>query len=218
LPPSIERLIRDAGARVVMPMSRSPRRSARGSLGPLEGTAELAVASRALRARVLAEVHAHPARRPPLSWLAAGLAPRAARRAPSALVLALTVTAALLWLSAPGASPGHRAQYSGTVFSGQRGARAELRELGDEAELRVSGLAPAGARRAYQVWLLAGGGTKPRATDVLFTVSRRGTASVAVPGRLRGVREVLVTSEPRGGSILPSTRPALAVVLAATAG
>jgi hypothetical protein len=62
------------------------------------------------------------------------------------------------------------------------------------------------------VWLLAGG-APPRATDVLFTVTRRGTATVAVPASLRNVRQLLVTSEPRGGSVRPSRRPALAVVL-----
>jgi hypothetical protein len=62
------------------------------------------------------------------------------------------------------------------------------------------------------VWLLAGGAT-PQATDVLFTVTHQGTATVAVPGGLHRVRELLVTSEPRGGSVQPSRRPALAVVL-----
>jgi anti-sigma-K factor RskA len=139
------------------------------------------------------------------------------RSAPPLVLLALSVAGAVVWLTLVLASPGGSVQYARTVSGAQRGASAQLRELDGAAELHVSGLAPAGAGRAYQVWLLTGSAS-PRATDVLFTVTRRGTATVAVPGSLQNVRELLVTAEPRGGSVRPSRRPALAVVLPAASG
>jgi hypothetical protein len=36
-----------------------------------------------------------------------------------------------------------------------------------------------------------------------------------VPGNLKGVREVLITSEPAGGSLRPTSAPVARVVLAA---
>ncbi len=48
--------------------------------------------------------------------------------------------------------------------------------------------------------------TPPQPTDALFTVTRAGAGSVEVPGSLRGVREVMVTSEPLGGSSAPHER------------
>jgi hypothetical protein len=193
-------------------MSRMPRRNARGLLGALEGAADVAVASRALRGRVLAIVRAEEGRRTALPRLAGRAAPLRLSAAPPVGLLALSLAAALAWLAVALASPGRPMQRASAVFGGVRGARAVLREAGGDAELNVSGLAPVGAGRAYQVWLLPASG-QPRPTDVLFSVTRRGTASVAVPGGVRGVRELLVTSEPRGGSARPSTVPALRVVL-----
>jgi hypothetical protein len=193
-------------------MPRMSRRNARGSLSPPEGTADVPIASRALRGRVLAAVRADPGRRSPLPRLSGRLA-RARTVAPSAL-LAISASAAVAWLVVVLASPADPARYPGTVVAAERGASAILRHAGDEAELRVAGLTPTAPSRAYQLWFLHGT-EPPRPTDVLFTVSRAGTATVAVPGDLRGVRELLVTSEPRGGSARPSGPPALSVALPA---
>jgi hypothetical protein len=57
----------------------------------------------------------------------------------------------------------------------------------------------------YEVWLLHSGSASPQPTDALFTVTKAGSATVEVPGGGAGrVREVLVTSEPLGGSTTPS--------------
>ncbi|HYM57033.1 MAG TPA: anti-sigma factor, partial [Solirubrobacteraceae bacterium] len=64
--------------------------------------------------------------------------------------------------------------------------------------------------RVYQVWLDRGGST-PEPTSALFTTRGDGSASVAVPGSLRGVRQILVTDEPVGGSELPTRRPIISV-------
>jgi hypothetical protein len=56
--------------------------------------------------------------------------------------------------------------------------------------------------RVYQVWLDRGG-PAPEPTDALFTTTRDGSASVDVPS-LDGVRRVMVTDEPDGGSRSPT--------------
>jgi hypothetical protein len=67
--------------------------------------------------------------------------------------------------------------------------------------------------RVYEVWLDHGEGTAPQPTDALFSVSRAGRASVDVPGDLDGVKAVLVTDEPAGGSRVPSGAPVIAATL-----
>jgi len=60
------------------------------------------------------------------------------------------------------------------------------------------------------VWLKRSASGRALPTDALFTVDAAGAASVGVPGSVSGVREVMVTSEPLGGSRVP-TLPALIV-------
>jgi anti-sigma-K factor RskA len=68
----------------------------------------------------------------------------------------------------------------------------------------------AGAGRIYQVWLQRANGA-PRPTNALFETRSDGSASVDVPGSMRGVDRVLVTSEPDGGSRTPSRPPILSI-------
>jgi anti-sigma factor RsiW len=85
---------------------------------------------------------------------------------------------------------------------------AELRVRAGQARLVVEGLPAPPEGRIYQVWLERTDDRRPpRPTDALFSVTRRGDASVAVPGDLEDVDAVLVTDEPLGGSSVP-TRPA----------
>jgi anti-sigma factor RsiW len=85
------------------------------------------------------------------------------------------------------------------------GARATL-EVGDErARLVGDRLPPPRRGRVYQVWLDRGGAS-PEPTPALFTPTRDGRASVDVPGSLDGVRRVMVTDEPIGGSRRPMGR------------
>ncbi len=83
------------------------------------------------------------------------------------------------------------------------GSSCQVRVSGDSAKLVVAGLTTPPEGRAYQVWRSRGDGTTPEATEALFSV-RKGRASVAVPGDLRGVEQVLVTDEPPGGSEAPT--------------
>lgn len=64
----------------------------------------------------------------------------------------------------------------------------------------------------YELWLDRPG-APPRPTDALFAVTRAGSADVQIPGSLRGVRSVLVTAEPLGGSSSPTSAPILRVAI-----
>ena len=92
------------------------------------------------------------------------------------------------------------------------GSSCQMRVVGDNAKLVVAGLAPPPAGRIYQVWLDRGAAA-PEPTEALFSV-RMGRASVAVPGDLKGVKQVLVTDEPLGGSEVPTRQPVIAASMA----
>jgi hypothetical protein len=89
------------------------------------------------------------------------------------------------------------------------GVTCHMRVSGDNAKLVVDGLNAPPDGRIYQVWLNRDNGTAPEPTEALFSV-RKGRASVDVPGDLKGVKQVLVTDEPLGGSEVPTRRPVIA--------
>ena len=89
------------------------------------------------------------------------------------------------------------------------GASCTMRVTGDNAKLVVAGLPAPPEGRIYQVWLDRDNGTAPEPTEALFSV-RKGRASVDVPGDLKGVKQVLVTDEPLGGSEVPTRQPVIA--------
>jgi anti-sigma-K factor RskA len=86
-------------------------------------------------------------------------------------------------------------------------ASASLTVDDGHAQLNIAGMPQAGPGRVYEVWRRATG--TPQPTDALFTVSSGGNATVGVPGGVAGVREVLVTSEPLGGSRVPTRSPVI---------
>jgi len=86
-------------------------------------------------------------------------------------------------------------------------ASAVLRLSGARGDLEIAGMPQTPPGRVYEVWLKGAGA--PRPTNVLFTVSSRGEATVGVPGSLASVKDVLVTSEPRGGSQVPTREPVI---------
>jgi hypothetical protein len=93
------------------------------------------------------------------------------------------------------------------------GSSCQMRVTGDDdAKLVLAGLAAPPEGRIYQLWLDRGTGT-PEPTEALFSV-RNGRASVAVPGNLKGVKQVLVTDEPLGGSEAPTRQPVIAARMA----
>jgi hypothetical protein len=93
------------------------------------------------------------------------------------------------------------------------GATCGVSVSGQNAKLVVAGLASPPQGRIYQVWLDRDDGTAPEPTEALFSV-RKGRASVDVPGDLKGVKQVLVTDEPLGGSEVPTRQPVIAARMA----
>jgi hypothetical protein len=92
------------------------------------------------------------------------------------------------------------------------GAHAVLRQVGTHAELVVSGISQPPHGEIYELWL-AREGKDPQPTDALFGVNNDGNASVNVPGNLAGVRRVMVTAEPVGGSLYPTSSPIIIATL-----
>ena len=66
--------------------------------------------------------------------------------------------------------------------------------------------------RIYEVWL-SHGPNDAQPTNALFSVTEHGQRLVDVPNSLHGVKEVMVTSEPAGGSQHPTTAPLIRVAL-----
>lgn len=84
------------------------------------------------------------------------------------------------------------------------GAKASLVRKGNDVRLVVRNFPKPPGGRVYQVWLQRRDHRAPTPTDSLFTVNAHGSGHVAVSGNLHGVRQVLVTAEPPGGSSVPS--------------
>ena len=153
---------------------------------------------RALRRRVMREVRANPKAAPehhsrrvrqptrfPLAW-AGGLA---------AVVVAGIVAVAL----ATGGSGGTRT-IQASVGS------AELRVGGGRGDLIVRHLPQLPSGRIYEMWVQRGN-AQPQPTGTLFSVRRDGSAAVGVPVALHGVSRVMVTQEPAGGTLAPTSAP-----------
>jgi anti-sigma-K factor RskA len=86
------------------------------------------------------------------------------------------------------------------AFEGQD---ATLEVEGDSAQLVAENLPAPPEGRVYEVWLMPEGSDTPEPTDVLFEPRADGSAVAAIPD-VEGVRQVLVTDEPRGGADEPS--------------
>jgi anti-sigma-K factor RskA len=178
-----------------------------------------ATASPALKARVMSVVNSEAellraagpeADRPP--------APASRRRWMARPVFglggALGVAAAAAAVVVIAAGSGGTSVHTTTGSSIVSTASVVLRQSGGRAELDVADMKPPAADHVYQVWLQRGG-QAPRPTDALFAVNRQGDAAVVVPGSLKGVQHVYVTTEPSGGSPngKPSGPPVISVTL-----
>jgi len=85
---------------------------------------------------------------------------------------------------------------------------ADVRLSGGHGELIVHRLAPPPPGQIYQLWLQHGH-QSPSPTCTLFSVTSAGGADVGLPGDLHGVRAVLVTAEPAGGTQVPTHAPVI---------
>jgi len=88
---------------------------------------------------------------------------------------------------------------------------ASVRINGQRAELIVAHLQRAPQGRTYEVWLQRGAAAPQRST--LFNVSSHGDSDVAVEGTVAGVRRVLVTEEPSGGTSAPTATPVIVATI-----
>jgi anti-sigma-K factor RskA len=167
-----------------------------------------------LKSRVMATVRSEagwssarepvPAREPALTrWRSRFTA--TPRRAGLALAgLAATVALLAVALLSGGSGSSERV-IRAQVVAPRATASLHLRD--GRADLQVSGMPQPGGNRVYEVWVKRTGGAQP--TDALFTVGAAGRATVAVPGSIAGVKQVLVTAEPRGGSSSPTSAPVI---------
>jgi anti-sigma-K factor RskA len=177
-----------------------------------------AASSEALRERVLATVRSEAE----LLWAAGHRADdppalagrRRYRRLPVLAAVGAVVASAAVAavIASGGASPTREKVTSAQISASLPGAYASVRQLDGHAELTVSHMPQPPAGRIYEVWLNRGGAS-PQPTDALFGVTGAGRGSVNIPGGVRGVEEVLVTSEPLGGSLHPTRPPVIRVPL-----
>ena len=89
---------------------------------------------------------------------------------------------------------------------------ASLRLSSGRGELIVRHLSPPPPGKIYELWLKRPRGA-PAPTSVLFSVTSTGAGEVGLPPRLRGVSEILVTPEPKGGSLAPTHSPVIVAPL-----
>jgi anti-sigma-K factor RskA len=90
------------------------------------------------------------------------------------------------------------------------GVSATLERSGDSGTLHVAALPPIENDDVYEVWIERDGATEPGS---VFSTRGDGTAEAAIPDSLDGADAVLVTREPRGGSMEPTSEPLLSVPL-----
>jgi anti-sigma-K factor RskA len=170
----------------------------------------------ALRERILATVRSEAA-----VLHAAGheadVAPREARwwqRLGSPIGVAAAVAAAVVIALAVVLATGSGGEkvFRGHISASAVGASATLRQHDGHAELTVSHLPKPGLGRIYEVWL-SRGSANAEPTNALFSVSSTGDGETDVPSDLQGIRTVMVTSEPAGGSVRPTRKPVIEIPL-----
>ncbi|HTA11940.1 MAG TPA: anti-sigma factor [Solirubrobacteraceae bacterium] len=140
----------------------------------------------------------------PLGRLLDGLRPRWQAGLAMGGVAAAAVAVAVVALGSSSGRAGTRVIDAQVLVAH---ARATLSVSGGHAELSVADMPQPGAGRVYEVWRERSG--TPQPTDALFSVTTGGNATVSVPGGVSGVHEVLVTSEPQGGSRVPTRSPVI---------
>jgi len=182
-------------------MLRSCARRLHQSSGPARARG---AASGRLRRQVLGAVR---------SEAAAGDRSRTRGPTPASLaVIAATATATIAAAVAFAViqSPSVHSARPVPAATGASAPRASLQRSAARAELVVSGMPEPPIGEVYELWLNRDG-APPHPTDALFMVTGAGNGSVEIPGSLQGVREVMVTSEPLGGSSSPTSLAVLRV-------
>lgn len=123
----------------------------------------------------------------------------------ASVVLAVGIAGALALTGGEDGGAPARTVAARVLLADAPDARATLVLDDGEARLAVTKLPPPPGGKVYQVWLKRPA-RSPQPTTALFRV-QNGRATVPVPGDLRGVEAVLVTAEPDGGSLAPTSDP-----------
>jgi anti-sigma-K factor RskA len=170
-------------------------------------------APRQLRARVMRAIaaEAQVSRFADRSVATRWLAPRALVAVVSfcALLAAAGAVGALLFGSSSKTTPSS----SITATVSYPHAQAVLHRSGARLWLTVSHMPLPGKGRIYEVWIERGQAA-PAPTAALFAPTARGAGEVAIPSSALKASEVLVTSEPEGGTLAPTRTPVIVARLA----
>lgn len=183
--------------------------SLRTVVAALPAAAPAASAPPELKSRIMTTVRAQ-AREPELGRSSERSRARRGWGPWPAIALAGAAVLAVLVLVVSGSGSGGATRVIRAQVSAP-GASALVALSGDRAELRLAGMPQTSPGRVYEVWVKRAGAPQP--TDALFTVTSAGRATVGVPGSVAGVREVLVSSEPLGGSRVPTRTPVIVATL-----
>jgi anti-sigma-K factor RskA len=90
---------------------------------------------------------------------------------------------------------------------------AQLSVSGGQGQLAMRNFPQPATGHIYELWELRSGAKAPQPTGTLFSVNSSGAGNVGVPGGLHGISKVLVTQEPAGGSLAPTTTPVIVASL-----
>lgn len=175
----------------------------------LPETVERVEAPAALRGRLMEQVR---------SEAAGSQAAPAARQAPrrrfglrplaGLAAVALVVAAIGGYAIRDGGSGGPRTT---TVHTGHSpGVTAEMVREGETGTLRLANLHQLPAGKVLQAWVQRG--KQVVSAKALFVPNSDGTATATIDG-MRGVSTVMVTAEPRGGSVQPTSKPIVSVAI-----
>jgi anti-sigma-K factor RskA len=163
-----------------------------------------------LRGRLLAQVRseagtAGATQRGRSSWMPRGWS---LRPATGLAALALIVAAVAVYAIAGGDSG---AGGTTTVVAGHApGVTAEMVSNGDSGTLHLTNLQQLPPDEVLQAWVQRG--KRVVSANALFEPNPDGTASATVDD-MDGVKTVMVTAEPRGGSVQPTSAPIVSVAI-----
>jgi len=128
------------------------------------------------------------------------------RPATGLAVLALVVAAVGAFAIAGGGSSGGKTT---TTFTGHSpGVTAEMVSSGGSGTLHLANLHQLPSDKVLQAWVERDG--RVVSAKTLFVPNQDGTASATIDD-MEGVKTVMVTAEPRGGSVQPTSPPIVSV-------
>jgi anti-sigma-K factor RskA len=172
-----------------------------------------------LRARLLAEVRSDAAELETLTADGAARQTEAPRRRsglpgfflrPAVALASVALLGAVIGGYALSGGGGGSATTTTETVAQNGGLQATLESSGDSGTLELTGLEQAPPGRVYQAWVQKGDRIEP---GPLFDASRNGSAQTALTHQLSGADMVMVSLEPQGGSMQPTTAPIVAVTL-----